>query len=205
VFAPYTDIPANLLFFERGGPTETIWYYELPLPEGRKKYSKTAPLQFEEFAEAQAWWNDRQPSPQAWAVDFAAKRKTAVKAATPHWQKAEAERAAALALGKPVREFEQALSAAANGEKAAIQERLRDLKAQQQRHEQAAKAAQAEGDALYWPIYNLDIKNPNAKTGLEHTDPKNLIASMRGHEAEVMRLLGEIETLVLDRYVERAQ
>jgi hypothetical protein len=50
VFAPYTDIPANLLFFERGGPTDTIWYYELPLPEGRKKYSKTAPLQFEEFA-----------------------------------------------------------------------------------------------------------------------------------------------------------
>jgi type I restriction enzyme M protein len=34
----------------RGGPTDTIWYYELPLPEGRKKYSKTAPLQFEEFA-----------------------------------------------------------------------------------------------------------------------------------------------------------
>ncbi|MFX6652718.1 N-6 DNA methylase, partial [Acinetobacter baumannii] len=34
VFAPYTDIPANLLFFERGGPTDTIWYYELPLPEG---------------------------------------------------------------------------------------------------------------------------------------------------------------------------
>jgi type I restriction enzyme M protein len=53
VFAPYTDIPANLLFFERGGPTDTIWYYELPLPEGRKKYSKTAPLQFEEFAPAQ--------------------------------------------------------------------------------------------------------------------------------------------------------
>jgi type I restriction enzyme M protein len=34
VFAPYTDISANLLFFERGGPTDTIWYYELPLPEG---------------------------------------------------------------------------------------------------------------------------------------------------------------------------
>jgi hypothetical protein len=52
VFAPYTDIPANLLFFERGGPTDTIWYYELPLPEGRKKCSKAGPLQFEEFAPA---------------------------------------------------------------------------------------------------------------------------------------------------------
>ncbi len=197
VFAPYTDIPANLLFFERGGPTDTIWFYELPLPEGRKKYSKTAPLQFEEFGGALAWWNDRQPSPQAWSMDFAARRGAAVEAATPHWQKAEAERAAALALGKPLRELEQVISAAANGEKSAHQERLRELKAQQQRHEQAAKAAQAEGDELYWPIYNLDIKNPNAKAGLEHAEPKKLIASMRGHEAEVMRLLGEIEELVV--------
>ncbi|MDP1653869.1 MAG: class I SAM-dependent DNA methyltransferase [Rhodocyclaceae bacterium] len=195
VFAPYTDIPANLLFFERGGPTDTIWYYELPLPEGRKKYSKTAPLQFEEFASAQAWWNAREESPQAWKVDFAAKRTAAIDAATPHWQRAEAERAAALALGKPLRQLEQDISAE-KGNKSALQERLRTLKTQQQAHEQTAKSAQAEGDALYWPIYNLDLKNPHAKAGLEHADPKDLIARMRGHEAEVMRLLGEIEVLV---------
>ena len=196
VFAPYTDIPANLLFFERGGPTDTIWFYELPLPVGRKKYSKTAPLQFEEFAAALAWWNDRQAGPQAWAVDFAAKRAAAVEAATPHWRQAEAERTAALALGKPLREMEQAISTAATGATSVRQVRLRALKAEQLAHEQSAKAAQAQGDAVYWPIFNLDIKNPSAKAGLEHADPKDLIASMRGHEAEVMRLLGEIETLV---------
>ncbi|MCK0507491.1 N-6 DNA methylase [Aromatoleum anaerobium] len=196
VFAPYTDIPANLLFFERGGPTDTIWYYELPLPEGRKKYSKTAPLQFEEFAPALAWWNDRQEGPQAWKVDFATKRAAAVEAATKHWQRAESERNAAMALGKPIRELEQSVQAAANGEKRALQEQLRALKAEQQAFDQTARAAQAEGDALYWPIYNLDLKNPNAKSGLEHADPKDLIASMRSHEAEVMRLLGEIEALV---------
>lgn len=196
VFAPYTDIPANLLFFERGGPTDTIWYYELPLPEGRKKYSKTAPLQFEEFAPVLAWWSAREEGPQVWKLDFAAKRAAALEAATPLWQQAEAERTAALALGKPIREVEQDIAAASNDQKAELQVRLRELKARQQAHEQAAKAAQAEGDALYWPIYNLDLKNPNAKTGLEHADPKDLIASMRGHEAEVMRLLGEIEALV---------
>ncbi|MBK7464056.1 MAG: N-6 DNA methylase [Betaproteobacteria bacterium] len=198
VFAPYTDIPANLLFFERGGPTDTIWYYELPLPQGRKKYSKTAPLQFEEFAPAQAWWNAREEGPQAWKVDFAAKRSAAIDAATPHWQRAEAERTAALALGKSIREVEQSIATVngQKGNKSALQDRLRTLKAQQQNHEQTAKSAQAEGDALYWPIYNLDQKNPHAKAGLEHADPKDLIARMRGHEAEVMRLLGEIETLV---------
>ena len=196
VFAPYTDIPANLLFFERGGPTGTIWYYELPLPEGRKKYSKTAPLQFEEFAPALAWWNARQEGPQAWQVDFAAKRDAAVEAATPHWHRADSERNAANALGKPIRELEQTIQAAANRQKADLQDRLKALKIEQSIHEQAAKSAQAEGDALYWPIYNLDLKNPHAKAGLEHADPKDLIASMRSHEAEVMRLLGEIEALV---------
>ncbi len=46
--------------------------------------------------------------------------------------------------------------------------------------------------------YNLDLKNPNAKAGLEHADPKELIASMRSHEGEVMRLLGAIEALVAE-------
>jgi type I restriction enzyme M protein len=198
VFAPYTDIPANLLFFERGGPTDSIWYYELPLPEGRKKYSKTAPLQFEEFASALAWWNNREEGPQAWKVDFAARREAAVAAATPHWQRAEAERNAAIALGKPIRELEQVIQAAALGQKVELQDRLKALKNEQSAHEQAAKSAQSEGDALYWPIYNLDLKNPHAKAGLEHAEPMDLIASMRSHETEVMRLLGEIESLVAE-------
>jgi hypothetical protein len=50
VFAPYTDIPANLIFFDTTGPTKDIWYSEMPLPEGRKKYLKTAPMAYEEFA-----------------------------------------------------------------------------------------------------------------------------------------------------------
>ncbi len=198
VFAPYTDIPANLLFFQRGGPTDEIWYYELPQPEGRKKYSKTAPLPFEAFQPVLDWWNQREEGPQAWRMDFAARRTTAIDAATPHWQQAEAERANALALGKPLRELEQVISSAANGDKAELQGRLRELKAQQQGHEAAAKAAQAEGDALYWPIYNLDLKNPHAARGLEHADPKDLVAAMRAGEQEVLRLLGEIEALVAE-------
>ena len=198
VFAPYTDIPANLLFFERGGPTDTIWYYELPLPEGRKKYSKTAPLQFEEFADAIAWWTARAEGPQAWQLDFAAKHAAARAAAEPHWQRAESDRAAGLALGKPIRQLEQDLSAAGSEAKPAVQAQLREHKQRQQSCESAARAAQSEGDALYWPIYNLDIKNPHAKVGLEHADPKDLVASMRTHEEAVMRLLGEIEALVAE-------
>ena len=71
VFAPYTNIPSNLLFFDRGGPTKDVWFYEEPLPEGRKNYTKTQPLQFEEFAPLVAWWSDRKENAQAWKVPAA--------------------------------------------------------------------------------------------------------------------------------------
>jgi type I restriction enzyme M protein len=68
VFAPYTGIPTNLLFFDRNGPTKDVWFYEHPLPEGRKNYTKTQPVQFEEFSPLIQWWNKRKPNDQAWKV-----------------------------------------------------------------------------------------------------------------------------------------
>ena len=68
VFAPYTNIPTNILFFDRSGPTQEVWYYEHPLPEGRKNYTKTPPIQFEEFEPLIAWWTDRVESERAWKV-----------------------------------------------------------------------------------------------------------------------------------------
>jgi type I restriction enzyme M protein len=66
IFAPYTDIPCNLLFFEQGVPTKEIWYYEILPPQERKKYSKTRPIQNEEFDEIKEWWNKRKENDNAW-------------------------------------------------------------------------------------------------------------------------------------------
>lgn len=68
VFAPYTSIPTNILFFDRSGPTKEVWFYEQPLPEGRKNYTKTQPMQFEEFKGCMAWWAKREENDQAWKV-----------------------------------------------------------------------------------------------------------------------------------------
>lgn len=74
VFAPYTGIPTNILFFDRSGPTREVWYYEQPLPQGRKNYTKTAPIQFEEFAGIIRWWgrrgqaDKREENERAWKV-----------------------------------------------------------------------------------------------------------------------------------------
>lgn len=68
VFAPYADIPTNILFFDRSKSTDDIWFYELPLPEGRKKYTKTKPLQYSEFETLLSWWGTRVENESAWKV-----------------------------------------------------------------------------------------------------------------------------------------
>ncbi|MBO9434514.1 N-6 DNA methylase [Ruegeria sp. R13_0] len=68
VFAPYTDIATNIIFFDTEKKTDDIWFYEQPKPEGRKKYSKTAPLTYDELQPCLDWWRDRQENERAWKV-----------------------------------------------------------------------------------------------------------------------------------------
>ncbi len=68
VFAPYTGINTNLLFFTKGEPTKEVWYFEHPLPEGYKNYTKTKPIRIEEFDLEKAWWDDREENEYAWRV-----------------------------------------------------------------------------------------------------------------------------------------
>ncbi len=70
VFAPYTGIRTNLLFFEKGNPTKEIWYFEHPYPEGVKTYNKTKPLRIEEFSSEKKWWNNRLETEYAWKVSI---------------------------------------------------------------------------------------------------------------------------------------
>jgi type I restriction enzyme M protein len=68
VFAPYTGIRTNVLFFDRSAATKDVWYYEHPLPDGRKNYTKTQPIQYDEFGPCLAWWHKREENTQAWRV-----------------------------------------------------------------------------------------------------------------------------------------
>ncbi|MBQ7120270.1 MAG: SAM-dependent DNA methyltransferase [Oscillospiraceae bacterium] len=59
VFAPYTSITTNILFFDHTGATEKTWFYRLDMPEGYKHFSKTKPMKLEHFAPVIEWWNNR--------------------------------------------------------------------------------------------------------------------------------------------------
>lgn len=60
VFAPYTSITTNILFFDRTKPTEETWFYRLDIPEGYKNFSKTKPMELKHFDPAMKWWNNRE-------------------------------------------------------------------------------------------------------------------------------------------------
>lgn len=60
VFAPYTSITTNILFFDRTKPTEDTWFYRLDMPEGYKNFSKTKPMELKHFAPVMDWWNNRE-------------------------------------------------------------------------------------------------------------------------------------------------
>lgn len=85
VFAPYTGIKTNLLFFTKGrkdqkGATKDIWFYEHPYPPGAKSYNKTKPIAIGEFDAEKKWWGKpdarggfkgRKASERAWKVSAA--------------------------------------------------------------------------------------------------------------------------------------
>ncbi len=69
VFAPYTPITTNLLFFNRDPKgTQGIWFYELELPDGQVRFTKTNPIKIQNFNKVKEWWNNRTENEQAWYV-----------------------------------------------------------------------------------------------------------------------------------------
>lgn len=60
VFAPYTSIRTNILFFDNTEPTKETWFYRVDMPEGYKNFSKTRPMKLEHFNDALNWWENRE-------------------------------------------------------------------------------------------------------------------------------------------------
>ncbi|MCW0217929.1 MAG: type I restriction-modification system subunit M [Prosthecobacter sp.] len=192
VFNPYTSIKTNLLFFTRGRPTDTIWYYEHRYPAGVKSYSKTRPLKVEEFQPIADWWGSeadgfasRTESEQAWKVDFKKLKEEAEAKAQPHWTQAEALGNQAAALVNEVKDLRDKVK----GEKDSYKRTLAELEISTRTDRiealrQQARDQQTQGDRHYWPIYNLDAKNPNTLEEETH-DPDKLLAKYKALQAEI--------------------
>jgi type I restriction enzyme M protein len=67
VFAPYTDIKTNIIFFERGGPTDDIFYCEPHIPDNYS-LSKTKPLVYEMLRPLASLIESRKETNLSWLI-----------------------------------------------------------------------------------------------------------------------------------------
>jgi len=186
VFNPYTGIKTNLLFFTKGRPTTDIWFYEHRYPQGVKSYSKTKPLRVEELTPIADWWGSeadgfasRQESEVAWKVDFKQIKEEAEAKAQPHWDKAEQLRNQADDLNAKARDLRDELKGEKDAAKRTKAEaKIEALNTEIEALRQQAREQQTIGDRHYWPIYNLDRKNPKAPEE-ESDDPDKLLIKYR--------------------------
>ena len=149
-------VKTNLLFFTKDATpddgsdhfhTDTIWFYEHPYPPGYKSYSKTKPIQLDEFKPIRDWWGseadnfakreayDADPEiteKKAWKYDFAKAREQAVAAAQPHWDEADRLGNQATNTRRQARYLADSLTARRNDSNlvALLQEQLADLESE---------------------------------------------------------------------------
>ena len=192
VFAPYTGIKTNLLFFTKGKPTDTIWFYEHRYPEGVKSYNKTKPLRVEEFEPIAEWWGKesdgfaaRTESEVAWKIDFKTLKLEAEAKAKPHWEKAGSLNNDASELVGQIKDLRDSIKGEKDTKKRSkAEEQIPTLNEKIESLRQQAREQQSIGDRHFWPIYNLDIKNPNAPEEESH-DPDVLLARYKEVLAEI--------------------
>lgn len=184
VFAPYTDIPTNILLFDAAGQTQDIAFYQIPTPADRSKFSKTNPIESDHLDPVLAWLRAPAESEHAWTVKWGEEHRALDAAATPY-------RVIALAAAEEARSHARTLrdlkaDNAAKPKLAAAEAALVAVEAR-------AKAAQQQADALYWPIFDLDRKNPLAKAAATHVTTDKLAAKMVKRAERLTALLRELE------------
>ncbi len=79
VFAPYTSITTNILFFDKTGSTQETWFYRFDKPEGYKHFSKTKPLLSRHMESIDHWWDNRVDIPDPNNEDLWKARKYTIE------------------------------------------------------------------------------------------------------------------------------
>lgn len=67
---------------------------------------------------------------------------------------------------------------------------------EEMRCRERAKDEKTQGDLIYWPVFNLDRKNPSAKPDIEHLPPEQLVESILEKERKIAAIVSEIRDLL---------
>jgi type I restriction enzyme M protein len=86
VFLPYSGVKTNVIYFDRTGATEDIWFYELVPPY---KLTKNKPIQYEHFKEFLDFKEKRIGGENSWLVKVEDIKDTDISAKNPNAEQEE--------------------------------------------------------------------------------------------------------------------
>ncbi len=177
-------VKTNLVFFTKGKPTETIWYYEL----SAVKVGKKTPLTLAHFGEFFKLLPARGDSPDSWTVNFAARLQQALEKARPHREKAAELLTQAKVLEDEWRERRKA-KAVNESEQAAREEKWKTV-------EREARESLGKGEAIEDAVYDLKAVNPNRASEQDTRTPTQLLDFIADKGREADATLGRLRKLV---------
>ena len=173
-------VKTNLLFFTKGQPTRTVWYYDLT----DIKVGKKTPLTQKHFEEFLRLLPARADSELSWTVDMDARKRIAAGEARPLKEQSAARGQQAAQWNERLKELKKAQPrddnaiAEAEAQTAALTREARDL---------AAKAKEIE-DA----VYDLKAVNPHRRPDVDDRTPEDLMAIIEAKGREISEALAAL-------------
>ena len=176
-------VKTNLLFFNKGGPTEKIWYYDL----SDVKVGKRQPFTLDKFDEFFKLLPKRKDSERSWTVDFVARKKKAAAEAAPLKKQVIAKQQEANRWKEELADLKKAMPVP-NKKIAEAEQRIAELT--KEARELAARAQDIE-DA----VYDLKAVNPNKQADEDTRPPGELLDTIEAKGREVAEALAVLRSL----------
>lgn len=173
-------VKTNLLFFEKGEPTEKIWYYDL----SDIKVGKRTPFTLDKFDEFFRLLPERADSDRSWTVDFTERRAKAAQEAEPFKRQAQAKQQEANRLREELKELKKAKHPDA-AKIAEAEQRIAE--ATKEARDQAARA-----EAIENAVYDLKAVNPNKQSDEDTRTPADLLDLIEAKGREVAAALAAL-------------
>lgn len=176
-------VKTNLLFFNKGKPTEKIWYYDL----SEVKVGKRQPFTIDKFDEFFRLLPDHADSDQSWTVDFVARKQKAAEEAAPFKKQATAKQQESNRWKEQLAELKKAKPK----DEAKIEEadqRIKELT--KESRELAARAQDIE-----YAVYDLKAVNPNKQAEEDKRTPAELLDIIEDRGHDVAKALAELRSL----------
>jgi type I restriction enzyme M protein len=167
-------VKTNLVFFTKGRPTETIWYYDL----SDLKVGKKTPLTQAHFEDFFKLLPTRGDSERSWTVPFAARLQQALEEARPF-------RDRAAELSREAADKEDAFKECRKA-KSVNQEEIARLEADWKTTLRELRESLSKAESIENAVFDLKSVNPNRTNNEDRRSPEELLAFIdeKGLEAD---------------------